>query len=158
MISLTLKRGFVLIGCFLPVVLGIKAIINGEIRVYFNSTDSLPHTVYIGLKSEPLVFARGHYVAFIHPRYPNHLLIKQIKGVPGEGVNVQDGQLRIGEETFPLLNQTKDGTPLHPLKTPMIPHDCVFVAGTNPRSFDSRYEEFGLIHPSQIKGRVWPLF
>lgn len=58
----------------------------------------------------------------------------------------------------PLLKETKDGKPLHPLKATIIPEGYVFVATSHPRSFDSRYEEFGLVKQEHITGKCFGLF
>ena len=69
-----------------------------------------------------------------------------------------------GIEIFPLLKQTKEGNPLTPLSVKrfsegrnpegIIPPGYVFVAGDNPNSFDSRYEEFGLVPMEKIWGKA----
>lgn len=75
---------------------------------------------------------------------------------------------------FPLLKQTREGNPLTPLSVKrfsegsipkgmifkgvipeaIIPPGYVFVAGDNPNSFDSRYEEFGLVPMEKIWGKA----
>ena len=75
-----------------------------------------------------------------------------------------------GIEIFPLLKQTKEGNPLTPIsvkrfsegdisKGGILPEGIispgyVFVAGDNPNSFDSRYEEFGLVPVEKIWGKA----
>ena len=84
-----------------------------------------------------------------------------------------------GIEIFPLLKQTREGNPLTPLSVKrfsegsmsketifervipegiipsgIIPPGYVFVAGDNPHSFDSRYEEFGLVPMEKIWGKA----
>lgn len=79
-----------------------------------------------------------------------------------------------GIEIFPLLKQTREGNPLTPLSVKrfskgdiskeiifgrvipegIIPSGYVFVAGDNPNSFDSRYEEFGLVPMEKIWGKA----
>jgi type IV secretory pathway protease TraF len=74
-----------------------------------------------------------------------------------------------GIEIFPLLKQTKEGNPLTPLSIKnipegrntqgiipegIIPKGYVFVAGDNLNSFDSRYEEFGLVPVEKIWGKA----
>ena len=64
-----------------------------------------------------------------------------------------------GIEIFPLLKQTKEGNLLTPLSVKNIPGEIiptgyVFVAGDNPNSFDSRYEEFGLVPMEKIWGKA----
>lgn len=79
-----------------------------------------------------------------------------------------------GIEIFPLLKQTREGNPLTPLSVKefsegsipkgmifrgaipegIIPPGYVFVAGDNPNSFDSHYEEFGLVPMEKIWGKA----
>ncbi len=57
----------------------------------------------------------------------------------------------------PLNGVTLNGAPLKrgPLKglTKTIPEGCLFVAGDNPKSFDSRYKEFGLVPMEKVWGK-----
>lgn len=55
---------------------------------------------------------------------------------------------------LPLLGKTSEGKPLTPLSANFIPEGYVFVAGDNPNSFDSRYEEFGLVPHEKIWGKA----
>jgi conjugative transfer signal peptidase TraF len=132
-------------------------------HLYVNLTNSLPHWLYIGKASSSLAWKRDHYVMFDHPRYPDQSLIKQIKGLPGDSLEVKGGYLKVGSDTvgpttLSLLTHTREGEELEPIKTKIVPSNTVFVVGTHPRSFDSRYEKFGLIHQSQIRGQAWPIF
>lgn len=62
--------------------------------------------------------------------------------------NLSNGQ------SLPLLGQTKDGNLLTPLKADVVPEGYVFVAGDHLRSFDSRYEEFGLVPQQNLWGKA----
>jgi signal peptidase I len=55
---------------------------------------------------------------------------------------------------FPLLDQTTGGDPLTPLSAKIIPEGALFVLGDHPHSFDSRYEEFGLVPVDKIWGKA----
>ncbi len=55
---------------------------------------------------------------------------------------------------FPLLDQTTGGDPLTPLSTKVIPEGTLFVLGDHVRSFDSRYEEFGLVKVENVWGKA----
>ena len=57
-------------------------------------------------------------------------------------------------QSLPLLDQTKDGKPLTPLRVEIVPEGYVFVAGDHLRSFDSRYEEFGLVSQQNLWGKA----
>ena len=89
----------------------------------------------IGLEDKPLNFA------------------KRVLGFPGDLISRNKDILSIGSYRLPLLKQTKDGKPLTPLSILQVPQGHVFVAGDHPRSFDSRYEEFGCVPFSKIWGK-----
>lgn len=55
---------------------------------------------------------------------------------------------------LPLLERTSEGKPLTPISAASVPEGYVFVAGDNPNSFDSRYEEFGLVPIEKIWGKA----
>jgi signal peptidase I len=55
---------------------------------------------------------------------------------------------------FPLLDRTTEGDPLTPLSAKVIPEGALFVLGDHPRSFDSRYEEFGLVKMENVWGKA----
>lgn len=59
-------------------------------------------------------------------------------------------------KTLALLKTTREGNPLTPISIQIVPESYVFVAGDNPHSFDSRYEEFGLVPYEKIWGKaIW---
>lgn len=84
---------------------------------------------------------------------------KRVIGLPGdqivkhkEGLELKAKNSSIST-TFPLLEKTKEGQVLTPLYSQIIPEGYVFVAGNHPRSFDSRYEEFGLVPMTKVWGK-----
>ncbi|MFX6119214.1 S26 family signal peptidase, partial [Acinetobacter baumannii] len=56
--------------------------------------------------------------------------------------------------TLPLLDKTKEGKLLTPLSISIVPEGYIFVVGDNIRSFDSRYEEFGLVPLDKVWGKA----
>lgn len=133
------------------------------IQVYFNLTDSLPHKIFIAnrKRAKPFQTALSQtkgYVVFTHPEFPGQNIIKKVEGVPGDKIELISEGLKIKGKVFPLQLTTKGGKSLTPNESITIPENHYFVAGTNFKSYDSRYEEFGLVHSSQIKEQVWPLF
>lgn len=85
-----------------------------------------------------------------------HIFAKRILGLPGDRIIRKKHSLKIGDQVLPLLTQTKEGQPLTPLSLKVVPQGYVFVVGDHPRSFDSRYEEFGLVKIENIYGKaVW---
>jgi len=61
--------------------------------------------------------------------------------------------LKIGKHK----QRSKDGRLLTPIKAGVIPQGKVFVVGDHERSFDSRYEELGLISEKVLQGRLLAL-
>lgn len=121
------------------------------VQIYVNLTESLSHRFFISFRGRQKKVQRKDYVAFIHPLYPNRTLIKRIDGIPGDSIELTALGVTVQGSIFPVRQK-------EPLKTPVIPKNQYFVSGTHDRSYDSRYESFGLVHRSQIRGVVWPLF
>lgn len=86
---------------------------------------------------------------------------KRVLGIPGDYIVYNKGGIAVvPQESYrlPLLSKTSKGKPLTPLDTNIIPEGYLFVAGDNPQSFDSRYEQFGLVPLEKIWGRAWFLW
>ena len=82
-------------------------------------------------------------------------LVKIITGMPGDEVQLLDNVITINDKTIGAVQtQAQNNTPLHPGFGGIIPNDYYFVSSPHPQSFDSRYREVGLIHQSQLLGRV----
>jgi len=110
--------------------------------------------------------SRGDIIVFRYPKNPQEYFIKRIIGLPGEKIQVKDGQVRI------INNNNQDGSILdepylaNGTKTYSLIEDAVslgneeyFVLGDNRNSSkDSR--SFGSVNRSFITGRVilrgWP--
>lgn len=81
---------------------------------------------------------------------------KRILGIPGDHIlHNKDGITVIPQESYllTLLDKTSKGAPLSPIPAEVIPEGYLFVAGDNPRSFDSRYAEFGLVPKEKVWGK-----
>lgn len=101
---------------------------------------------------------RGDIVVFRYPRDPSQFFIKRVIGLPGEVIQVDDGEVRIYNEEYPdgvLLEETYldlTKTPGHERVT--LGADEYFVMGDNrDESMDSR--SFGPIQRDVIVGKVW---
>ncbi len=127
-------------------------------------SDSLSNVSYLLIKKGSS-FERGDIVCLQNHKSPfieaDQLLAKHILGLSGDRIQREGNFLKIipqGEvfppSPLPLLSMTSKGEPLTPLSMTMIPEGYVFVAGDHPKSFDSRYEEFGLVNIENIKGRA----
>ncbi len=131
-------------------------------------SDSLLSVNYL-LITKSSSFKRGDIVYIKDPQIKyveaNKPLAKRIVGLPGDQIQQEKQFIKVipqdralSPTILPLLDKTSKGEPLTPLSHTTIPEGYVFVAGDHPRSFDSRYEEFGLIRMENIRGRAIAVF
>jgi conjugal transfer pilin signal peptidase TrbI len=108
------------------------------------------------IKRGDIVSIQGHTPHYVG----DHNFTKRVVGLPGDSITrdkthmtlkAQNGAFAI---TFPLLTQSKEGHPLTPLSLEVVPQGYLFVTGDHLRSFDSRYEEFGLVPMEKIYGKA----
>lgn len=85
--------------------------------------------------------------------------IKRVIGLPGETVQISDGEVYIdGEELTEDIYGITDyiEEPGMAAESLTLAEDEYFCLGDNrPVSFDSRYPEVGPVHRSEIIGKVW---
>ena len=150
--------------CGFLLVLGVTSQISNHVGLIYSKTNSLPYHLFLHLKNvDPL---RGHYTCFHSPWYGKKV-IKKVVGMEGDILSYDHSgalqletldinslwlgrQLKIGRPK----KQSKDGRILTPIKRGIIPKGMVFVSGEHERSFDSRYEELGLIPAKDLQGRL----
>lgn len=125
-------------------------------RVMFNTTHSLPHVMYL-TNPKTVFFKHGDIIAFPHNASKN-TVIKRVIGVEGDLISQKQKAIVVHDLELALKDTRSNGDSLTPLKIKVIPKGMVFVAGEHSDSFDSRYDEFGLISVSDVKGQVWPVF
>lgn len=153
--------------CFL-VVLGAISLLSSQVSVVYSKTNSLPYHLFLNLKH--LTPNKGQYTCFHNPWYGGQV-IKKVVGTEGDILTYdKDGSLwLVIYDREPKLQVkrlkigkhkefAKDGRKLTPIKSGFIPKGKVFVLGEHERSFDSRYEELGLISVAELKGRLIALF
>jgi conjugal transfer pilin signal peptidase TrbI len=136
-------------------------VVVSQTRLMECLTDSLNNINYVlFLKSNTI--KRGDIVA-IQGHREDHVgnlkkwpYSKRVLGIPGDHiVHNKNGITVIPQESYLLsvLDKTSKGKPLKPISVGIIPEGTLFVAGDNPRSFDSRYAEFGLVPKEKIWGK-----
>lgn len=101
---------------------------------------------------------RGDVIVF-DPEIDEKSFVKRVIALPGETIDIKDGNVYINDE---LLNEsylTEDGTftYIEPKKMPyVLGNDEYFVMGDNRSvSYDSRAESIGTITKNKIKGKVF---
>lgn len=102
---------------------------------------------------------RGEIVVFRYPNDPKQYFIKRVVGLPGETVEINNGQVKIFNDKHPngallnekfYLDQDFTATTL----TVTLKSDEYYVLGDNRiASLDSRY--FGPVKRNLVVGRVW---
>jgi type IV secretory pathway protease TraF len=126
------------------------------IGIRINRSESLPHTLFISKKTKS--HARGQYVSILHPEFPG-IIAKQLIGLPGDYISIRDSHVYINDEECGMIRSTSpSGLALTAISEGVIPDRLVYVRGTNSDSFDSRYQEFGLIPLIDICEELCPLF
>ena len=137
------------------------------IPLLFNWTPSLPyHVVLVDRGSQSL--ARGDLIVYAfageaaekdYPGLMRQAFFKRIAGVAGDSVTVKDRDVFInGVHVGHAKTHTFDRRPLEPIASTVIPPGFLYVQGTGPDSFDSRYRSSGLVAVHDVAAKVRPLF
>ena len=145
---------------YLPLVLAWSV---AQHYLLFNWTRSLPYSV-VWLDPTP-TFARGDLIVY---RFDGEELMhlkkgqrffKRIVGVPGDRVSVENRRVLVnGADVGIAKRYTLDGHRWSRSHQVSFPRNFFYVQGTHEMSFDSRYRESGLVHVSQIIGKVHVIF
>jgi len=124
-----------------------------QVTVVYSPSDSLPYRVFLEFRGlKPQV---GHYAYFTSPWYGGRV-IKKIAGKEGDAMAYDDqGNLWVGNQKIGKSQPVaKDGRGITPIQAGTIHKGRVFMKGEHERSFDSRYEELGLVPEASLGGRV----
>jgi signal peptidase I len=95
---------------------------------------------------------RGDIVVFLDPRDEGRKLIKRIVGLPGEMVEIRNGQVLVGGQTLDepyVQNQARYSDP-----ATQVPEGHFYVLGDN-RSNSSDSHNWGTLAEDRIVGRAW---
>jgi signal peptidase I len=95
---------------------------------------------------------RGDIVILQVPQAGPGLLIKRVVGLPGEKIEIKDGQVYINEQPLeePYLSQQTQ----RDMRATVVPPEHVFVLGDN-RGFSNDSRSFGAVPLDHIVGRAW---
>ena len=82
--------------------------------------------------------------------------LKTVLGMPGATVTVDpDLTVRVdGKTAGKAKTHARDGRPLKPIRSGVIPPDHYFLFADHPDSHDSRYAEIGLVPRGRLLGRA----
>ena len=136
------------------------------VPVLINWTPSVPYrVVYVDYFDRSL--GRGDLIVYTfegqaaerdYPGLRHQPFFKRIAGLPGDAVTVKDREVFVnGVRVGRAKTQTFDRRPLEPIDSTVIPPGFLYVQGTSPDSFDSRYRSSGLVRQQDVKAKVRPL-
>ena len=136
------------------------------VPLLFNWTPSVAYrVVYVDYGSSAL--ARGDLVVYSfmgqaaerdYPGLRTQAFFKRIAGIAGDTVTVRDRDVFVnGTLVGRAKTHTFDRRPLAPIAPIVIPPGFLYVQGTSPDSFDSRYRSSGLVSERYVKAKVHPL-
>lgn len=153
-----IKKATIGIGIFCLILTGLGSCT----QLLENVSESLDDVRYLlilkstKIKRGDVVSIQGHTPQYVG----NYIFTKRVIGLPGDYITRDKAHLTLKAQNgafaiiLPLLNQTKEGKPLTPLSFEVVPQGYFFVTGDHLRSFDSRYEEFGLVKKENIYGKA----
>lgn len=124
----------------------------------WNRTDSLAYTLFFRTVADSERLERGSYVSFKHP-LSQIRVAKIIVGLAHDSLVIRADEIYVNHILRgKIQKQSPSGSKLTPISTQVIPEGYVFVWSPHELSYDSRYEEFGLIPVHTIEDALWPLF
>lgn len=155
-----------LVGCFIILFtlffIGVFSLFNLWIglRLFYNDTRSAPQGVYIGAAYHMDTFSLGDYVIMELPYKvgklnQGYLMLKQVKGFPGDEFDVLDTHLFIRGLIYPIMRNVPELPQMGPGHY-SVPDYHYLLLNDPVDSFDCRY--LGPVHRKHIKARAMLLF
>ncbi len=90
---------------------------------------------------------------------PSRTFFKQVVGGPGDRIRVVGRTVWVGSQRIgDAMTKTRDGRPLTIVAECTIPSGFLFAKGEHSASFDSRYQESGLVPVDAVIGVAQPVF
>lgn len=149
------KQLFKAVVCFSGTVALVFAI-SQQLHFLISETDSMPQHYFLQIL--PIKPAINNYTVVFSDWYHGQV-IKKIIGIGGDRIGYdQNNQMFVNNFKVGVPHcVTSDGRRLHPTPAQIIPQGYVFLYSEHIKSFDSRYQELGLVPLSKLQGLVIPL-
>lgn len=143
------------------------AMFDFRIGLPMQDINCLPYKAMLLHRVKPSAIRRDEFVIFspqnnrMTERFNNRDITKMVGAVAGDTIKVADGVLSINGHVFGKLDiAEKAAKALHVDvstfdRIEVVPNGYLFVVGTLPRSFDSRY--WGFLPISEVVGTAYPI-
>lgn len=128
-----------------------------HMRFIKSYTDSLPQHYFLQLVSKS---PKKRDLTLAYNDFYQGNLIKQIIGIAGDHVWYdQEQRLWVNDQCVgSCRSHTDSGKELTPISAQVIPEGYVFLYAPHSESFDSRYQEVGLVPVNQLQGKLIALW
>lgn len=132
-------------------------LISEHVHFIKSYTDSLPEHYFVQL---PSISPKKSDLTLVYNDFYQGNLIKQIIGVEGDYVWYdQEQRLWVNEQCVGSCRlHTDSGKKLTAISSQVIPKGYVFLYAPHSESFDSRYQEVGLVPVTQLQGKLIALW
>ena len=133
--------------------IALVAILMKNVQLLISETDSLSQHYFLLYRH---ITPKLNNYSTVWSDWYGKRVIKKIVGVSGDRIWYDHhGQLLVNKQLIGIpCPIATDGSKLNPIKAQIIADGLVFLAGSHPRSFDSRYAEFGLVAVNKLEGLV----
>lgn len=141
----------------------LSIVLIAKIQIFYNTTNSLPQKFFLVQKEK--IPQKNEYALFYKENQWYQIpFTKKVIGVQGDKINEINNSFWISSNSRPFLTPAGvakeysiSGDKLTKTKEKTIPKDYFYFYASHENSLDSRYEEIGLIHKSDIIGKAIPL-
>ena len=131
-------------------------ILSQYINIVINHSDSVPYKIFLNFTQQTP--QTGDYTLIFNHFYQGNI-IKRIIGKEGDFITYdKDKILYVGHQKIGRIqSETSFGKHLTPIENKRISKDFVFLYSPHEKSFDSRYQEVGLVHKKDLQGLLVPV-
>ena len=136
-------------------------IFSEHVHFIKSPTDSLPQRYFVQF---PKLTPKKGDLTIVYNGWYKGKIIKRIIGIAGDQIstdghgNIFINQQKIGRaherSEFGCQGGIQGSVTLTTIKPQIIPEGRVFLHSPHPRSFDSRYQEVGLVPVSDLEGKA----